>query len=198
VARGVCPIARRCRDDKDFGFARFPYEQGPGVNPFAGGYFEHREWAIRRGMERNASLRPLFEYESHYLNSAGSWMAFNQSAMALREESLAVAGDGSAIPAAVGKAELYDVWGIIAVRYGLRVVGLRVEFYKRASKDPMHAKLIMPVLEGRNDVAASDDLDDALDKLDSHMETQLMKAVASLSATNAVKRGSGDGAAGSQ
>jgi hypothetical protein len=24
-------VARRCRDDKDFEFARFPYEQGPGL-----------------------------------------------------------------------------------------------------------------------------------------------------------------------
>jgi hypothetical protein len=49
-------IARRYRDDRDFGVTRFPYELGPGVNPFAGGYFEHREWPISRGMERHASL----------------------------------------------------------------------------------------------------------------------------------------------
>jgi hypothetical protein len=77
-------------------------------------------------------------------------------------------------------------------------VGLRVEFYKRSAKDPTHAKLIMPALESRNDAAAADDLDDTLEKLDTHMESQLMKAVASLSATNAIKRASGDGAAGSQ
>jgi hypothetical protein len=33
-------ISRRCRDNKDFGFSRYPYEQGPGVGPFNGGYFE--------------------------------------------------------------------------------------------------------------------------------------------------------------
>jgi hypothetical protein len=52
-------IARRCRDDKDLGVSRYPYELAPGVSPFSGGYFEHREWAIRRGMERHPSLRPL-------------------------------------------------------------------------------------------------------------------------------------------
>jgi hypothetical protein len=62
----------------------------------------------------------------------------------------------------------------------------------------MHARLIMPALEGRNDVSAADDLDDNLEKLDTHMASQLIKAGASLSATNAVKRGSGYGAAGSQ
>jgi hypothetical protein len=101
-------------------------------------------------------------------------------------------------PDAAAKALKYDVWGIISVRYGLRVVGLRVEFYKRSAKDPTHAKLIMPALEGRNDVAAADDLNDALEKLDTHMAFQLMKAVASLSTTNAVKRVSGDGAASSR
>jgi hypothetical protein len=186
-------IARRCRDDKDFGFSRYPYEQGPGVGPFNGGYFEHREWPIRRGMERHSSLRPLYEYEAHYMNAVGYWMAFHQSALALRQEYLV-----SETADAAAKALKYDVWGIIAVRYGLRVVGLRVEFYKRSAKDPMHARLIMPALEGRNDVSAADDLDDTLGKLDTHMASQLMKAVASLSATNAVKRGSGDGAAGSQ
>jgi hypothetical protein len=90
------------------------------------------------------------------------------------------------------------VWGIISVRYGLRVVGLLAQVYKRSAKDPTHAKLIMPALEGRNDIAAADDLDDTLKKLDTHMASQLMKAVASLSVTNAVKRGSGDGAASSQ
>jgi hypothetical protein len=99
---------------------------------------------------------------------------------------------------AAAKALKYDVWGIIAVRYGLRVVGLRVKVYKRYAKDPKQSRLIMPALEGRNDVPAAEDLADTLEKLDTHMASQLMKAVASLSATNAVKRGSGDGAAGSQ
>jgi hypothetical protein len=58
-------IARRCRDDKDFGFSRYPYEQGHGVGQSNEGYLEHREWPVRRGMERHSSLRPLYEYEAH-------------------------------------------------------------------------------------------------------------------------------------
>jgi hypothetical protein len=53
-------IVRRCRDDKDLGVSRYQYKLAPGVSPFPGGYFKHREWAIRRGMERHPSLRPLF------------------------------------------------------------------------------------------------------------------------------------------
>jgi hypothetical protein len=61
----------------------------------------------------------------------------------------------------------------------------------------MHARQVMPVLEGQNDTPATDDLDDVMEKLDMHMSTQLMQAAASLHATNAVKR-SGDGGAASQ
>jgi hypothetical protein len=64
-------IARRCRDDKGLGASRYPDELASGVTPFAGGYFEHREWTIRRSMERHPILRPLVEYEAHYMNSAG-------------------------------------------------------------------------------------------------------------------------------
>jgi hypothetical protein len=86
---------------------------------------------------------------------------------------------------------------MMAVRYGLRVVGLRVEFYKGSSKDPMHARQAMSVLEGQNDTPATDDLDDVMEKLDMHMATQLINIAASLDATNDVKR-SGDGGAASQ
>jgi hypothetical protein len=42
-------IDRWCRDDKHLGVSRHPYELAPGVSPLAGGYFENREWEIRRG-----------------------------------------------------------------------------------------------------------------------------------------------------
>jgi hypothetical protein len=71
------------------------------------------------------------------------------------------------------------------------VVGLRTEFYNKSAKDPIHAKMVMPVLEGQNDMSATDDLEEVMEMLDTHVATQLMKAVAPLHATNAVKR-SGD------
>jgi hypothetical protein len=49
-------------------------------------------------------------------------MAFHQSVVAFRQEYLAIEA-----PDAAAKALKYDVWGIISVRYGPRVVGLRVE-----------------------------------------------------------------------
>jgi hypothetical protein len=55
----------------------------------------------------------------------------------------------------------------------------------------------MPVLEVNNDTAATDDLDNILEKLYTHMESHIIKDFASLHATNAVKR-SGDGGAASQ
>jgi hypothetical protein len=74
------------------------------------------------------------------------------------------------------------------------VVGLRTEFYKKFAKDPMHAKMVIPVLEGQNETPATDDRDELMAKLHTHMAIQLMKATASLHATNAVKRSEDGGA----
>jgi hypothetical protein len=56
----------------------------------------------------------------------------------------------------------------------------------------MHARLLTPVLAGNNDTTATEDLDDVLEKLDTHISTQVIKAATSLHAINARKR-SGDG-----
>jgi hypothetical protein len=143
-------------------------------------------------MERHPSLRPLLEYETHYASSAGYWINISSAALALRGEALKIGGITG-----VEEAEMFDMWAIMGVRYGLWVVRLRVEFYKSSAKDPMHARLLMPVLEGQNDTPATDDLDDVMEKLDMHMDTQLMKAAASLNAKNSVKR-SMDGGIASQ
>lgn len=173
-------VARRCRDDKYFGLTRYPYEQGQSVGAFTGGFFEHREWPLRKGMEKHQSMRPVCEYEANYVNAAGFWMSVHASAIALRQECIQEKKDEDALR--------FDVWAIIAVRYGLRVMGLRSEFYELSARDPTYAKMVMSSLEQRNDVAAADDLTEAMEKLDSHMTTQLMKAVATLSASNATKR----------
>ena len=55
--------------------------------------------------------------------------------------------------------------------------------------------MVLPALERRGDVAAADDLDGPLGELESHMTAQLMKAVATLSASNATKRANGKGGA---
>ena len=57
-----------------------------------------------------------------------------------------------------------------------------------AARDPTYAKMILPTPQQRNEVAAADDLTQAMDKLYSHMTSQLMKAVATLSASNATTR----------
>lgn len=82
--------------------------------------------------------------------------------------------------------------------YPLRVLGMRVEFYILTSQYPLQAKLVFPSLERRNDVSAADDLEEPLERLDNHKTTQLMKAVATLSASNATKRSKKGGDGGGQ
>lgn len=60
-----------------------------------------------------------------------------------------------------------------------------------ASIDPTYAKFVLPSLQGRTEVACADDLFAPFDKLESHMSSQLMKAVATLATSSATKRAQG-------
>jgi hypothetical protein len=72
-------------------------------------------------------------------------MSFSTAAMDLRGEALKLEG-----ATGVEEAERFDLWAMMAVRYGLRVVWLRLESYKSSAKDSMYAWLVMPVLECQN------------------------------------------------
>lgn len=79
--------------------------------------------------------------------------------------------------------------------YTLCVVGLRLECYKLSLKDPTNEKIFLSIVEHRGDVAASDDLVGPLGHLESYMTTQIMKAVTTLSSSNAKNRSKGRGGA---
>ena len=81
-------IARRHRDDKDFGVSNFPYEEDAGVGAFNGGYFEPREWPIRRHTEKHQPLLLFVQYKSKYVNAEGYWMEFHEAPLDLREEKI--------------------------------------------------------------------------------------------------------------
>jgi hypothetical protein len=63
-------------------------------------------------------------------------MSFSVVAAALRGEALRREGTEG-----IEDATRFDVWVMLAVRCGLRVVGLRTEFYKKSAKDLMHVKM---------------------------------------------------------
>lgn len=128
VVRVYAKIARRCRDDKQLGLTDHPYESGARMEAFDGGYFEHREWSLRKGMESHAILRGVYEYEANYIKSAGYWIYFHEVALSLRGEDIEAKE--------FEDAKFYVLWAAIVVRYGLRVTGLRCEFYKLTAKDP--------------------------------------------------------------
>ena len=56
------------------------------------------------------------------------------------------------------------------------------------AREPTYAKMILPTIQQRNEVAAAEDLTEAMEKLDSNMTTQLLKAVATMRASNETKR----------
>lgn len=120
------------------------------------------------------------------MNTTGYWAAFHESSIELRAERLA--------EDKYEDAGRLDVWAIIYNRYVLRVLGVRSVFYKMAAEDPTYAKMVLPTLDRKGDVVMADDLEKTMVELESHKSTQLIKAVAILSAINATNHSKNLGA----
>lgn len=133
-------------------------------------------------------MRAIHKYEAKYVNATGYWAAFQAAALDLREEAVS--------QNKVEDVMRFDVCCVIAKRYILRVLGFRTEFYRMAADDPSYAKMILPVLEKRGEMPLADDLDEPMQKREGHMMIQMMKAVATLSASNETKTAQGSGKGG--
>lgn len=180
-------IAERADREQRFGLMRYPFQAGESVSAFLGGFFDHDDWPLRRKLAKQQSMYAVAEHEAKYINAAGYWSVLHHVAYDLRQEAFEKGNKDDA--------EKFDAWAYVAVRYSLRVLGLRAEFYRMAAKDPMHAKLVLPSLERRGETAMADDLDDVLATLESHLSSQMFKAVATLKASNETKRSNGRGGA---
>lgn len=75
-------------------------------------------------------------------------------------------------------------------------LGLCAELYCLVAEDPTFTQLILPTLERCGTIAAADNMDKAFSDVESHQTTQLIKEVAKLSASNAMKRVTGRGGDG--
>jgi hypothetical protein len=84
-------------------------------------------------------------------------MYFEETALSLRDQEIS-----KATAVVDREAERLDLWIGISLRYGLRVVGLRTEFFKMSARDPQHARMVMPALENQGLMAATDDIDDTM------------------------------------
>lgn len=173
-------IAERADREQRFGLSRYPFQAGDAASAFIGGFFDNEEWPLRRQLSKQQSMYPVAEHEAKYINAAGYWSVLHHVAYELRQEAFEAGKKDDA--------EKFDAWSFVAVRYSLRVLGLRAEFYRMAARDPMYAKLVLQTLERRSETAMADDLDGPLATLESHLSTQMFKAVATLKASNATKR----------
>lgn len=83
-------------------------------------------------------MQAVLEHEMPDINATEYWLAFHEDA-----------GDLSAEADRDGRNEdeaMLNAWCHIYVRYGLRVVCMRTEFYKMESEDLACYKLVMPTL----------------------------------------------------
>lgn len=54
-------LSQRAVQDRCYGLTRYPYEPGPAVSAFAGGFFEHKHWPLRRALSAHGSIREVME-----------------------------------------------------------------------------------------------------------------------------------------
>lgn len=89
-------------------------------------------------MEEQSSVRSVVDYEDKYVNAAVYWGELHEAAIEQLQEKWKEKD--------TEKAQKFDVWGLIEVRYSLRVLDLRAEFNEMASEDILYAKMVIPSL----------------------------------------------------
>lgn len=56
-------VMERVDRDRRYGLSRYPYEAGSSLGALTGGFFDHPEWTLRKGLEKHPSMRAAAEYE---------------------------------------------------------------------------------------------------------------------------------------
>lgn len=77
VAYGM--VAERVDRDRRYGLSRYPYKAGPAIGALKGGFFDHREWPLRKGLEKHPSLHSVHTFEAKYVNASCYCNAFHEA-----------------------------------------------------------------------------------------------------------------------
>ena len=190
-------IAGRYNANTQIGISRLPYAPSPAdINVFQGGYFRHNAWKeLRELKEVQPGLQAVWKHEMPYINATGYWLGLAEIAFEMMDETASSANTEGMEPTTVDKRLVYlSAWARLLVEYALRVLAIRVQFYRNATRDPFSAKLNQELYEGEHELPANEMLDERVKQLDGRRETQLAKAFANLAASNAVKKnGEGGG-----
>lgn len=173
-------IPERADREQRFGLSRYPFQPGDAASAFIGGFFDNEEWPLPRQFSKQKSMHLVAEHEAKSINASGYLYVLHHVAYDLRQEAFEAGKKDDS--------EKFDASLFVAVRYNIRVLGLRAEFYRMDAKDTMYAKLVLQTLERRSETAMADNLDGPLATLKSHLSTQMFKAVATLKASNATQR----------
>lgn len=68
------------------------------------------------------------------------------------------------------------------------VLGMREELYRMVGTYKTNVRIVLPSLENRSEILDAEDLESPLLDLRSHLKTQLMKEIAILISSDAMKR----------
>lgn len=84
MARSLPYGGRAADQDGRCGLSRYRYEPVPAVSAFIGYCFDHREWPVRKALEKHNIIWSVADHEEKCMNAAGYWFALHQAALDLR------------------------------------------------------------------------------------------------------------------
>lgn len=192
-------IASRYSLDAQIGVSRMGYEASrPGMNIFQGGFFSNSQWKPRLELQAaQPGMHAIWSHEMNYVNASGYWLGLQQTCFSMMDEEvqdMPQTNEAQRATLAARTAKLL-AWARILGEFSLRVLAVRCEFYRNSVRDPVSARANQEMYEEETYLPSNAALDDRARQIDTLRETQLMKAFAALSASNAVKRAGGGGGA---
>ena len=189
-------IARRYNANTQVGISRLPSAPSPaGINVFQRGCFRHNAWKeLRELKEAQRGLQAIWKHEMPYVNATGYWLCLAEISFEMMDETAFSASTKGMEPTTVDKRLVYlGAWSRLLVEYALRVLAIRVQLYRNATRDPFSAKLNQELYEGEHELLANEMLDERVIQMGGLRETQLAKAFPNSAASNAVKKNGGRG-----
>lgn len=189
-------IAGKYDTAQSIGMSRLPYcASKAGMNIFQGGFFANDQWEPRVKLQvGQPSMQPIYKYEMNYFNSCGYWLGLQKTCFSIIHQ----VACGPANADTTREMSMLNAWAEILGEYALRVLAVRQEFYRNSVKDPVGARLNQEMYEEDSYLPVSDALDERTKQMGTMREAQLMKAIATLAASNNLKRAGGGAGPASQ
>ena len=171
--------------------SRLPYAPSPArIDLFQCGYFRQNAWKeLRELKEEQPELQAIWKHEKPYVSATGYWFSHAEIAFDMMDETASSANTEGIEQTTLHKHLGYwGAWARLPVEYAFQVHAIRMQFNRKATRDPFSAKPNQEIYEGVHELPANEMLDERVKRLEGLREAQLAKAFANLAASNAVEK----------